>query len=354
MNYVKPVAKATAKITTLGEWGSEEQALLRDVIRAPELPAAIFAVEWNVSELEDGAIRVEATGDLEFSDVISYASFALSDAFKPAQRENCVRLCEIMRKKKLLIHVELDEFTNPDDYWDDEEEERDYQNNSGYHFLLSSDGVHIVSRFVWCGTYDCLFYAKGCPCFSRSWLEWQYNQLTGQDMNELSDIKSFLIRKAIISFAVSLRSKLAPKPNEWWNKESGWDEWWKSEDDIPDANPLGMSRILNATQKEALLSLIQRELKRADTAENQKAFHVPTAFDNRFAGKTFLVEGKLNGYEPKEVERIITNFGGKVVKDMTNSVDYFIYGTGVGKPFKEALERGTTFVPPEYFEDMTR
>lgn len=37
---------------------------------------------------------------------------------------------------------------------------------------------------------------------------------------------------------------------------------------------------------------------------------------------------------------------------LTPQTDYFVYGTGVGEPFTQALQQGVLFLPVEYLQDM--
>lgn len=81
---------------------------------------------------------------------------------------------------------------------------------------------------------------------------------------------------------------------------------------------------------------------------------IPQTFDRRFAGKTFIVKGGLDGYEEGQVQELIEKFGGKVGHRITAKTAYFVCGSGVGDPFETALKYGTPLLSADYFEDMTR
>ena len=81
---------------------------------------------------------------------------------------------------------------------------------------------------------------------------------------------------------------------------------------------------------------------------------VPETFDSRFKGKKFVVKGELEGYTVEEVQELVQKFGGKVGKNVTATVNYLVYGSGVGDSFRTALKHHVTFLSADYFEDMTR
>lgn len=81
---------------------------------------------------------------------------------------------------------------------------------------------------------------------------------------------------------------------------------------------------------------------------------ISQTFDQRFAGKTFIVEGDLDGYEKGQVKDLIEKFGGEVEQNVTAKTAYFVCGSGVGNPFKTALKHGTPLLSADYFENMTR
>ena len=67
-----------------------------------------------------------------------------------------------------------------------------------------------------------------------------------------------------------------------------------------------------------------------------------------------MVKGKLDGYDEGQAAELVEKFGGKVMKNVTASVSYFVCGTGVGDPIRTAMKHGTTILTADYFEDMTR
>lgn len=100
-------------------------------------------------------------------------------------------------------------------------------------------------------------------------------------------------------------------------------------------------------------AIIEEAVKNAPDLTPPARF-IPQTFDQRFAGKTFIVKGDLDGYEEGQVKNLIEKFGGKVGRNVTANTAYFVCGSGVGDPFKTALKHGTPLLSADYFEDMTR
>lgn len=103
---------------------------------------------------------------------------------------------------------------------------------------------------------------------------------------------------------------------------------------------------------QALASVIEQALAKAPPAP--PARYIPQTFDQRFAGKAFVVRGDLSGYEKGQVKQLIESFGGKIGRNMTGKTDYFVCGSGVGDLFKTAQKHKTALLSADYFEDIPR
>lgn len=117
-------------------------------------------------------------------------------------KASCAALCKAMREKKLSIHLYLDEYTGPNAAWS-------YCNNSDWHFLITSDGARLVSKFTWCGTYS--FGSRGGAAKCKG----VYEQTTGKKWEDLSEEARFLASQAVFAFKEALEIDLENDPQYW-------------------------------------------------------------------------------------------------------------------------------------------
>lgn len=81
-------------------------------------------------------------------------------------------------------------------------------------------------------------------------------------------------------------------------------------------------------------------------------FH-PETFDNRFAGKTFVITGEPDEYGKDGAKEIIENFGGVVRTAISGKTDYLLAGTYSGeKKLEKAKELGVSIISTDDFEQM--
>ena len=79
----------------------------------------------------------------------------------------------------------------------------------------------------------------------------------------------------------------------------------------------------------------------------------PTEFDDRFAGKTFVVTGEPDGYDREELEELIQCFGGVVRSSVSGKTNYLIVGEDPGeRKLEKARELGTPILNTDEFENM--
>ena len=79
----------------------------------------------------------------------------------------------------------------------------------------------------------------------------------------------------------------------------------------------------------------------------------PTEFDDRFAGKTFVLTGEPDGYGREGTEELIQKFGGVVRGAVSGKTNYLIVGEDPGKrKLEKARELGTTILNTDEFEKM--
>ena len=81
-------------------------------------------------------------------------------------------------------------------------------------------------------------------------------------------------------------------------------------------------------------------------------FH-PETFDNRFAGKTFVITGEPDDYGKDGATEIIEKFGGVVRGAVSGKTDYLLVGAYAGaKKIEKAQELGTPILDTDDFEQM--
>lgn len=79
----------------------------------------------------------------------------------------------------------------------------------------------------------------------------------------------------------------------------------------------------------------------------------PETFDDRFAGKTFVVTGEPDDYGKDGAKEIIEAFGGVVRGTVSGKTDYLLAGEYAGeKKLEKAQELGTSIINTDDFEQM--
>lgn len=327
-----PAAKAEGTITLLGDWGEAERATVEQALLDPDFLAAMAATPMpgeecsGILQTEEG-YRFLLGGKRDFGDLVQGLNTVLAPYFA-AHRASYSELCRTMREKKLLLHLDLDEYSGPNLAWS-------YGDHSAWHFLISSDGADLLAQFTWCGTYSFGFgSSEGGADLLASFL---YSALTEEELEELDEPVQSLMSQALAEY-------------------------------LEEHNPLGeeLETITEenfdvdhfamdyAQQHGDELKALIRQVEESVVVRPPVRRFVPETFDSRFKGKKFVVKGELEGYTVEEVQELVQKFGGKVGKNVTATVNYLVYGSGVGDSFRTALKHHVTFLSADYFEDMTR
>ena len=76
------------------------------------------------------------------------------------------------------------------------------------------------------------------------------------------------------------------------------------------------------------------------------------AENSPFAGKTFVLTGKLEKYTRDAAGKLITERGGRVAGSVSKNTDYVIAGEKAGSKFKKATELGIKILSEEDFENL--
>ncbi len=74
--------------------------------------------------------------------------------------------------------------------------------------------------------------------------------------------------------------------------------------------------------------------------------------DDKFAGKSFVLTGTLEGYTRDEAKAAIENRGGRVASSVSKKTDYLVAGEEAGSKLDKATSLGVTVVDEESFKKM--
>ena len=75
--------------------------------------------------------------------------------------------------------------------------------------------------------------------------------------------------------------------------------------------------------------------------------------DSRFAGKTFVLTGTLEGYTRAEAEALIERFGGRASGSVSKKTSYVLAGADPGSKLTKAQSLGVTIITEDQFREMT-
>ena len=77
-----------------------------------------------------------------------------------------------------------------------------------------------------------------------------------------------------------------------------------------------------------------------------------TTLDDRFAGKTFVLTGALEGYTRDEASKLIEDRGGRVSSSVSKKTDYVLAGSDAGSKLAKAESLGVTVLDEKGFRAM--
>lgn len=76
-------------------------------------------------------------------------------------------------------------------------------------------------------------------------------------------------------------------------------------------------------------------------------------YDERFAGKTFVLTGTLENYTRDQASEIIEKFGGKVSGSVSKKTSYVLAGEEAGSKLTKAQDLGIPIITEQQFNEMT-
>ena len=77
------------------------------------------------------------------------------------------------------------------------------------------------------------------------------------------------------------------------------------------------------------------------------------SLDERFAGKQFVLTGKMDSYTRDEARALIESKGGRVNSSVSKKTDYVVAGEEAGSKLDKATELGVTIIDEAQFKKMT-
>ncbi|MBL7074675.1 NAD-dependent DNA ligase LigA [candidate division KSB1 bacterium] len=103
-------------------------------------------------------------------------------------------------------------------------------------------------------------------------------------------------------------------------------------------------------QNEVNLKVIER-LAKAGVRMAAEDEEIP-APKGIFAGKTFVLTGRLAGFTREEASEIIHNEGGQVISSVSKKTDFVLAGEEPGSKYKKAKKLGVKIIDEEEFENL--
>jgi DNA ligase (NAD+) len=121
-------------------------------------------------------------------------------------------------------------------------------------------------------------------------------------------------------------------------------------DDIPEIGLIVAQNVYDWFHDKQHLKLIER-LKKAGVKTEMDAGS-QAAFDEKFAGKTFVLTGKLETFTRDEAAKLIEDRGGRTSSSVSKKTDYVVAGEDAGSKLTKAEELGVTVLDEEKFQAM--
>ena len=105
-------------------------------------------------------------------------------------------------------------------------------------------------------------------------------------------------------------------------------------------------------QNEVNLKVIER-LAKAGVRMAAEDEEIP-APKGIFAGKTFVLTGRLTGYTREEASELIRQHGGQVISSVSKKTDFVLAGEEPGSKYKKAKKLGVKIIDEEEFENLIK
>lgn len=121
---------------------------------------------------------------------------------------------------------------------------------------------------------------------------------------------------------------------------------------IEDVGSITAESIYEFFRQEQTIDLIKR-LKEAGVNTKVLENEDEGKYDERFAGKTFVLTGTLENYTRDKASEIIEKFGGKVSGSVSKKTNYVLAGEEAGSKLTKAQSLGVPIITEQQFNEMT-
>jgi DNA ligase (NAD+) len=121
-------------------------------------------------------------------------------------------------------------------------------------------------------------------------------------------------------------------------------------DDIPEIGLIVAQSVYDWFHDKQHLELIGR-LKAAGVKTEMEAAS-QAAFDEKFAGKIFVLTGKLEDFTRDEAAKLIEDRGGRTASSVSKKTDYVVAGDDAGSKLAKAEELGVTVLDEKAFQKL--
>ncbi len=121
-------------------------------------------------------------------------------------------------------------------------------------------------------------------------------------------------------------------------------------DDIPEIGLIVAQSVYDWFHDKQHLELIERLKAAGVKTEMEAASHA--AFDEKFAGKIFVLTGKMESFTRDEAAKLIEDRGGRTSSSVSKKTDYVVAGDDAGSKLTKAEELGVAVLDEKAFQRL--
>jgi DNA ligase (NAD+) len=122
-------------------------------------------------------------------------------------------------------------------------------------------------------------------------------------------------------------------------------------EEIKEIGPKIAESVVNFFRQEQNLKVIEK-LRKAGV--NFGSAQKKISEKEAFAGKTFVLTGKLDDFSREKAGEIIENFGGRVTSSVSRSTDMVLAGKDPGSKMDDAMKLNIKIITEEDFKKMIK
>lgn len=121
-------------------------------------------------------------------------------------------------------------------------------------------------------------------------------------------------------------------------------------DDIPEIGLTVAQSVYDWFHNEEHLKIVER--LKASGVKTEMDAASQTAFDEKFAGKTFVLTGKLENFTRDDAAKLIEDRGGRTSSSVSKKTDYVLAGEDAGSKLTKAESLGVAVLNEQEFQAM--